>query len=314
MQYLLRSGVAVAILLLAGNLFAANLPVINFENILETDFDDSSGRLVFGDYTVAFAPDPPFNGMAAVVNPAGEVVGQFEFYPDYTNKVGVFAQIRVKAVGPAEVTLTEPGVYTLVFVVNGQAATRMPVRLVQASAGDDPFNPVKSYAFDGYWRTMAHFTTITAITGGPAPELTLWVGGMDLPPDATRDMFRVALLRDGNEVAHSKRTQGVISSGHFKRTRSFLYHPHSKKESPNAAIFSMQDLLVDGAHEVRVTRVSDGKMIRSYDFDVAGGAITPLPQTQLGYEPASDYVLPRVLKRGATGLDMVEAIWIQDRQ
>lgn len=46
---------------------------------------------------------------------------------------------------------------------------------------------------------------------------------------------------------------------------------------------------MDGAYEVRVTRKSDGKMIRSYDFDVAGGAITPLPQTQFGYEQASDY-------------------------
>ena len=83
---------------------------------------------------------------------------------------------------------------------------------------------------------MAHFTTITAVRGGLAPELTLWVGGMDLPPDATRDMFRVALLRDGSEVAHNKRTQGVIPAGHFKRTRTFLYHPHSNKESPNAPV------------------------------------------------------------------------------
>ena len=135
---------------------------------------------------------------------------------------------------------------------------------------------------------------------------------MDLPPDVSRDMFRVALLRDGSEVAHSKRTQGQITTGHFKRTRTFLFHPHSQKESPNVPVFSLQDLKVDGAYEVRVTRKSDGKMIRSYDFDVAGGVITPLPQTQLGYEPASDYVLPRVLKRGATTLEMVEAIWIRD--
>ena len=71
MLCILRSGVAAAILLLAGKLFAANPPVINFENILEMAFDDSSGRITFGDYTVAFAPDPPFNGMAAVVDPVG---------------------------------------------------------------------------------------------------------------------------------------------------------------------------------------------------------------------------------------------------
>jgi hypothetical protein len=197
MLYFSRIMVATILMFLTGSIFAANPPVINFENILETNFSDSSGQLTFGDYTVAFAPTPPFNGIAAVVDPAGKVVAKFEFYPDYINSLGVFARIRTKSIGPAEVTLTEPGVYTLVFLVSGQPVTRMPVRLLQTSAGDDPFNPVKAYSFDGYWRTMAHFTTITAIRGGPAPELTLWLGGMDLPLDANRDMFRVALMRDG---------------------------------------------------------------------------------------------------------------------
>ena len=307
-----RKTVATFFLFLAGNLFAANTPVINFENILENSFSDSSGQLTFEDYTVAFAPDPPFNGIAAVVDPAGKVVAKFEFYPDYINSQGVFARIRTKAIGPAEVKLTEPGVYTLVFVVSGQPVTRMPVRLLQTSAGDDPFNPVKTFGFDGYWRTMAHFTTVTAGRGGLAPELTLWLGGMDLPPGVNRDMFRVALLRDGKEVAHSKRTQGVITNGHFKRRRTFLFHPHTEKESPNAIVFSLQDMKTNGAYEVLVSRVSDGKTIRSYDFNVVNGAITPLPQTVLGYQPATDYILPRVLKRGTTSLEMIEAIWIRD--
>ena len=69
---------------------------------------------------------------------------------------------------------------------------------------------------------------------------------------------------------------------------------------------------MDGSYEIAVTRKSDGKKIRSYDFDVAEGKIQKIERSQLGFEPATDFVLPRVIKKGATYIDMVEAIWIED--
>ena len=93
-----------------------------------------------------------------------------------------------------------------------------------------------------------------------------------------------------------------------------IYHPHGEKESPNARLITWKDLERDGAYEVQVTRMSDGAKIRSFDFDVVDGKIKHMARTALGFEPAVDYVMPRVLRRGSSGLNMGEAIWIEDHR
>ncbi|MBT8077536.1 MAG: hypothetical protein KJO31_03125 [Gammaproteobacteria bacterium] len=284
-------------------------PAIDFESIMNGYFDDESGLINFTDYRVAFAPEAPFNGLVAVLDAEGTIVGQHKFFPDYANREGVFAVIR--AVGPADVTLTTPGLYTIVFVVNNQPVTRFAVRLEETGSGDDPFDPVKKYGFDGYWRTMAHLTMKTW-KDEQVPEITMWAGSKDLPAGKRQDMFVARLLRDGEMVAHSRETTGHIAQGHFEPKYVSMYHPHTRRQIPNAELFMLKDWQVDGAYEIEVIRQSDGKKIRSYDFDVVDGEIQSIPQSQLGYESATDFVLPRVLRKGGTALEMIEAIWIQD--
>ena len=128
--------------------FSANPPVIDFETIMNSYFDDESGQISFGDYRLAFAPEGTFNGLVAVLDAQGKIIAQHKFYEDYVDREGVFAKIR--AVGPADVKLTEPGLYTIVFVADNKPITRFLVRLEQTSAGDDAFKPEKTYRFDGY--------------------------------------------------------------------------------------------------------------------------------------------------------------------
>ena len=312
MKRLIRVLLVTAMLPLATNIspvFAQYPPAIDFESIMNGYFDDEAGLINFTDYRVAFAPEAPFNGMVAVLDAEGQIVGQHEFYPDYAVREGVFAVIR--AVGPADVTVTTPGLYTIVFVVNNQPVTRFLVRLEETDSGSDPFNPQKKYRFDGYWRTMAHLTMSTW-KGEPVPELTMWTGGKDLPEGARQDMFMARLLRNGEMVAHSKETQGVIPQGHFEPQYVSLYHPHTTREIPNAELFMLKDWQVDGAYEIEVIRKSDGAKIRSYDFDVVDGKIQSIARSQLGFESATDFVVPRVIRKAATSLEMIEAIWIED--
>lgn len=289
--------------------FAANPPAIDFETIMNSYFDDESGLINFDSYRLAFAPETPFNGLVAVLNSDGKIVGQHKFFEDYGHREGVFAQIR--AVGPADVKVTEPGLYTIVFVADNKPITRFLVRLEQTSAGDDAFDPEKKYRFDGYWRTMAHITMKTH-KDKPFPELTMWTGGKDLAEGTNKDLFFVTLLRDGEMVAHGKRTTGYIASGHFEPSYVTLYHPHEYKKEANAEIFMLSDLQVDGEYEISVARKSDNKQIRSYDFDIVDGKIQSIARSKLGYEQATDLVLPRVHSRKQNYYDMIEAFWIED--
>ncbi len=80
----------------------------------------------------------------------------------------------------------------------------------------------------------------------------------------------------------------------------------------NAELFMLKDWTANGSYEISVTRQSDEGKIRSYDFDVVDGKIQEMPESQLGYDPATDFILPRVQKVNATSLEMSKAIWIQD--
>jgi len=287
---------------------AQRAPMFCYESILDTFCHERNGTIRFGDSIVAFAPEGPFAGMVALMGPNREIVAQFEFH-DSIEREGVFGKVSVR--GPAEVQLTEPGIYTIVHVVGGQPVTRMPVRLLRVdSNGDDPFDPQPTFRFDGHWRTHAHLT-MGSLRDEPVPDVTMWIGGIDLPADLRNDRFFVELIRDGEVVAHGKHRQGHIASGHFKRTTVRLFHPHEERASANAEPFMLKDWLVDGSYELKVTRGSDGTMIRSFDFDVADGKIVPLPEATLDHEPATDRLLPRVSRKGTSTFEMVEAIWIR---
>ncbi len=287
-------------------------PTIDFESLLNTYIDDKSGLISFQKTRIIFAPDGKFNGRVAVLDSDNKVLGHFTFYEDYQNKNGVYAQALAK--GPADITLTKPGIYTIAYVIDGKPASRLPFRLVQSSAGDDPFKPEKSYHADGYWRTFA-FILMDEWKGEKWPQIHYWLGGVDLPEGKKRASQIATLLRNGEIVAHSKRTASdVIKPGHFEQARNHLYHPHEAGKEYKARPFLLTDWLIDGSYELRVNRLSDNIALRSYDFRVDNGAIEPHPRSKLGYQPHIDYIAPRVQKRGATSLEMVEAIWIEDRK
>jgi hypothetical protein len=294
------------------NLYAQQYsPTIDFENVLNTYFDSESGLISFRDARVIFAPEGKFNGQIAVVDADNKVVNSFSFYKDYKYRAGVYARALVKT--PADVTLTRPGIYSIVFLVDKKPVTRLPFKLVQSSAGDDPFNPQKKYRFDGYWRTFA-FIVMRTWKGEDFPEVHYWVGGMDLPEGKRRGSQIVTLFRDGKLVAHSKRGVGTIQPGHFKEVRSSLYHVHPAGKEANAIPFLLEDWQVEGIYELRVNRQSDKTALRSFDFKVVNGKIEGHPRSKFGYKPQVDYIAPRVQKKGATSLELTEAIWIEDRK
>ncbi len=285
-------------------------PTFDFEHMLDTYFDDRSGLISFQDGRLIFAPEGRLNAMIAVVNSGNKVMASFRFHKEYKARNGVYARGLVQA--PADVTLTEPGVYNIVWLVDGQPVSRLPVRLVQTGAGDDPFNPAKTYAYDGYWRRFA-LIIMDNWKGEKWPEVYYWLGGMDLPPGKDRDAQIVSLFRDGKLVAHSKRSKGHFTQGHFEKTRSHLYHIHAEGQDYKARPFLLRDWQVDGVYELRVNRLSDKAALRSFDFKVVNGRLENHPRTRLGYEPQTDYIAPRVQKRSGTSPELVEAIWIEDR-
>ncbi len=283
-------------------------PCFDFASIMKNYYDDNSGLLDLDLFVVGFAPEGPFNGEVGVINSNNDILGRFKFQDRKFAEDGVFANVRVEA--PAQVTITTPGIYNLVFLVEGKQVTRFPFVVHKKESGD-AFNPETTYAFDGLWRSLAYLT-MDENKGKQVPKLNFWTGGLDLPEGASRDLYTAELVRGGKVVATSKKALGFIPSGHFKYTGVTLFHPHDDRQAATAPFFTLEDWAVDGKAELRVTRHSDGALLRSFNVTVKGGEIQKLPRTKLGYEPALDFISPRVPKMNSSGFQMIEGIWLED--
>ncbi|MCA9279777.1 MAG: hypothetical protein H6815_09345 [Phycisphaeraceae bacterium] len=284
-------------------------PAFTYQSMMNIYFDDESGLISIRDIDLAFAPEGEINAGVALVDSTNTVIASHTFYPDPRWREGVFA--RLSEVGPADFTLTEPGTYSLVYLIDGKPVSRLPFGLEQTSEGDDPFNPVKTYRFYGMWGVYGYLTMNTW-KDAPFPELNLWLGGRDLAEGETKDMF-VATLKHGDDViAHSKETLGFFSQGHYKPTKISLFHPHTRREIPNAEPFMLSDWTrADGEYRLEITRTSDGALIRSFVINVKDGKVQNLPSTALTMEPHIDYITPRVTIKGANMYGFVEAIWVK---
>ncbi|MEX0776474.1 MAG: hypothetical protein WD042_12290 [Phycisphaeraceae bacterium] len=287
----------------------ANTPVVEFESALDTFFHESNGTLRLDTYVVAFLPQGPVKGEVAVMNSARKVVARFPFLAEAKARQGVFGRVQVQ--GPAEVKLTEPGLYNLIFVVAGKPVTSLAF-VLHAIPSADEFNPQTTYRFEGLWSRFAHLTMRTA-GEQQIPQLNLWVGQADLGKGKTKDQFHAELLRDGKLVAHSKRYHGHITPGRYQRTQIILHHPHDDKQSATAKAFALTDWLVDGPYELRLTRQSDEQVIRRFTFEVTQGKFKPHPRTDANVEPRFEHIVPRVARKGTNIFEMTEAIWLESK-
>ena len=288
---------------------AAPEPTISFQSMLDMWFSDDNGMIRIEDVDLIFAPEGELKAAVALVDSENIVVESHEFYPDPRWREGVFA--RLNPVGPAQFTVTEPGVYNIVFLVDGKPISRLPVALEQTDEGDDPFDPVEKFRFYGLWQVYGYLTMNTW-KEEEFPQLNLWLGGRDLAEDETKDMFKAELKHDGEVLAHSQRTQGFFNEGHYEACKIMLYHPHEDRASHLAKPFLLSDWTKeDGEYSIDITRKSDGALIRSFKCTVADGKIQPLESSALDFDPHIDYSAPRVIKKGSNQYEFVEAIWLK---
>lgn len=300
-----------ALTVLVTGAFAQPTPVVAYESLLDDIyFDDESGLIRFTEFDVAFAPEE-LNGSIAVVNAENTVVQSFPFRDTYRYREGVFAKAQV--VGPADVTLTEPGVYNIVAIIDGTPVSRLPVGLEQTSVGDDPFDPNPTYQYYGLWAVCGHLTMITNSSDETYPEVTFWAGGRDLPAGEDGDGFIARLYRDGELIGHSRRTTGFITSGHYERKTTTIYEPHEPGKEVNTKRLLIDDWTKDGEYTLTVSRKTDDQAVRRFTFNAVDGAIQQMPNTALDYEPGVDYMAPRTTKKGSNRYEFVEVIWIDGK-
>jgi len=240
-------------------------------------------------------------------------VSRTEFYDSSALLNGVWSVVKPKP--PLEIFLDQPGIYQMVFMVNGEPATRFPFRLVETSAGDDPFNPQATYAFDGYWKRYAvvRLKDYDFKRKGTKVKYAIWSGQLDLAPGTKKGRFDAQLIHGGKVIAHIKRGgEGFIANEHYRKSSFSLLLPHVKKDAATAPPLLLEDY-ADGDYNLRITRLVDGEELRNFEFTVANGKMVGLPQSSLSYKPHVDYLMPQVDDDSTRNqFRMEKAVWLMD--
>jgi len=284
---------------------AQNQPSVTLQSVLDMDVYES-GFMGF-DYTdVAFAPAGTAAASIRVLGGSGQQIAEFGYFPNYKVTAAVFGRLQPE--NHSEFTF-QTGDYALEFVVNGTAATRVPFSVVAKSTSDDPFNPGSTVRFVGPWQKWAYFTFEESNDVLPA-SVTFWAGASDMPPGQIRGPILTKLKRNGEVVAHSKISTGMLDHEWLRAHKTLLFHPHDQKTEPNAKYFGKSDLSQTGDYVLTVEMKETGEVIRSFAFQAANNQLVPNPRTVLGYQPHTDYIPSRVIQRGASSYAFQEAFWI----
>lgn len=287
-------------------------PSFTMQSLLATPMF-AGGTLRLDHFEVAFVPQDRFPAAEAVLaDEEGTILARHHLSESYQWQEGVFGQVMVS--GVPELRLPGPGLFNLFFVVEGEIASRLPFLAEHVdSEGADPFaTTTQEVTYDGLWRQLGYMIGPQE-SGFAGPIFTFWAGGKDLADPTSGETFRAALYDGSSILFHSRRVEGHIQTGAYREHDIQLFQPHEPDEQTNAPIMTLDDIsaLPDATYVLRVFRETDNAVIRTFAIDVMDGQVRQHERAVLGYEPAMDFIVPRVRRPGSNTVRFVEATWFE---
>ena len=294
-------------LLIITQAMAQNPPTVSLQSVLDYDLFPT-GMIRVENTDLIFAPPGSPDANVTIRTNDSASVASWDFSDSYINTTAVFARLR--ASGSAMHTLSV-GDYSMDYSVGGNIITSIPFSVQQHSTSDDPFNPSSTLKFVGPWQNWAYITGRSPNDPDGTAYVHFWAGSSDLPEGQRRAGFIIKLFRDGALIAQSNPRTGNISNKIMNPHSAFLQEPHEADKSHLAKNVPLSELRKSGNYKVEIQLVETGDTIRSFAFSAADGKFVPHPRTNLGYQPATEYMAPRAYARGFGGYEFMEVHWIE---
>ena len=278
-------------------------PAVDHLSLLDMRYYAHSGGFMVEGLQLVFPPQDDPAAELTVTNTAGETVAamplQVRRWPDWP-AFGVLAPV-----GPDIIHLNAPGDYTMTVRLGGDVIGELAYAVAE-EGGDDPFNPKKTYYREGPWRTLGYLSS-PAEKPDEALRFNYWTSLREVGA-SSQTKIALRLTRGGQEVAVS-RSDFVVSNADWQ----FFHHPLIKPgQKTNFILADLQRR--DGAYTMTLL-VAD-KPVKTYRFNVRGGAVAPSPRSELGSEPHSDFLTPRRINTSAgsgSRYFMEHVFWVEAR-
>lgn len=270
--------VTTSLLLLAG-LSQNTTPVIDASSVygMKTFTQNAQFGFLPDRYTLAFAPANIEQITMHVLQGETELTGG-QLYATETP----YPAFRMLRFQQPTVELPEPGQYTIEFRHAGQPVSRFPFE-IRKKAGGDEFNPTVT------WQFVTPVDRMGNLTFSNSDNSHVWLNAW-IAPDREAipmgAMLKITLSHNGKTVAHALDFKVQES---FNARRGFKL---MKPEGQGRSAFNKSDLLaLNGTVTGKI--LLNGTPIRTFEWTIAGGKITPHPRSAADFSPRTNYLLPR---------------------
>ena len=302
--------VVLALLLAAAPnaLAQTNKPAAEFQSLLNLRFYEADGGFLVDGVHLVFPPQG-VRRATFVLSKAGG--GEVASVPLRIEPFGAFPAfgLLVPDGTPGVVRVGQPGDFVMSIKVNGEAVSALPFSMKEEK-GSDPFNPTRRFTREGPWRDLG-FLSVRVDDAGARVSFNWWMSLRELPAGVSRPLCTVHVTQGGQEIAASN-SPVVPSANDWQFFTRELVEARSVGKPTRQYLTRAALTAKDGEFAV-VVKVS-GQPVKSYRMQVKGGQIQTLERSRLGYEPAADFIAPRMIDTSSgsgSRYQMLETYWLQ---
>lgn len=275
---------------------------VAMDALMNIRFYPNNGRFMLEPIPVLFPPDGGGHAKIVIRKAAGGVAVSMD--AEIVPMVGypAFGVLQAASGDPGMFGPIGAGDYIFAVELGGAEISAYPFKMT-LEEGSDPFNPSKAMVRTGPW-SKAAFLINTLERPGEAVNLGMWVSTRDMPGYAPNKQipWSLHLMIGGVQVAS---VDGQVTDPDWTFFHMDLRH---KSAQASSGPFTWANLTAKPGRYTLEFR-SGARVLRSYQFQVAGGTVNRIATNQLGYE-GTDALPPQSIMTISGTTQRVEQFWL----
>lgn len=276
-------------------------PAIEYTSLLDMRYYSQSGGFLLEGLQVVFPPsdDQPFE--LIIFDNNNKKIFNLPLRLEQWQDFPAFGMLKPNGM-PGNINIGKAGNYNLVVICSGKKITELPFEL-RVTGGDDPFNPQKNYLREGIWNSLGYLSFYSD-KPDDALNFNFWMSRVEMPEGNKKSLCTLHLLKDGKEIA-AARSAFAVRSDDWMHYKIQLFTPKN-----NFTLSMLEN--EDGNYEIQIKVKED--IVKRYAVAVDNGKVKSLKQSELGYEPSTEFLSPKLVDTSSgsnSSYKIADAFWVK---
>ena len=275
---------------------------VSMDALMSIRFYPDNGRFMLEPIPVLFPPEGGGQAKVTIRKAAGGVAASIDAEIVGMQGYPAFGVLQGRSGAPAFLGPIEAGDYVFAVELEGKEISAYSFKMA-LEQGTDPFNPTKAMVRSGPWSKVA-FLINPIERPADAVNFGMWVSTREMPGYAPNKQipWSLHLLTGAVQVAS---VDGMVTDPDWTFFRIDLRH---KSAQASSGPFTWANLMArPGRYTIEFR--SGTRVVRSYQFQVAGGTVNRIPTNVLEYE-GTDALPPQSIMTMSGSTQRVEQFWL----